>query len=314
MTPLGFGIFGLVFLAVALALFGAQSLLSRRDLALRGRLEGLTHGGPVPTSEVAGRASSGGTVLRALSALAKPREGSEELSQIQLRLSYAGLRGAHVTEALFATKLVLAVALGGTVLALATLRANPLQQAQLLALIATTLGFYAPNVWLHRRVKEVQRELAQALPDVLDLLTTCVEAGLGIEAALQRISQELGLVAPRLARELELTLAEVHVGVSRSNAFRRLADRTGVEDLRALSAVLVQTEMFGTSIAGALRVHSKSLRLRRTHLAEEKAATVGVKLVLPLIVFLIPSLFGVILGPAVVRIMETMMPTLGGGS
>ncbi|HEX9101516.1 MAG TPA: type II secretion system F family protein, partial [Polyangia bacterium] len=127
-----------------------------------------------------------------------------------------------------------------------------------------------------------------------------------------RITAEIGLSSPLLAGELRLTTNEMNAGVVRADAFRRLADRTGLEELRSLSAMLIQTEMFGTSIARALRVHSSGLRVRRTHRAEEKAATVSVKMMLPLILCILPALFCVILGPAVVRIMTILLPTLGG--
>src|SRR5262249_39799786 len=153
-----------------------------------------------------------------------------------------------------------------------------------------------------------QTELSRALPDTLDLLITCVEAGLGIEAALNRLTAEIGLSAPLLAGELRQTTMEIQAGMGRADAFRRLAERTGLEELRSLSAMLIQTEMFGTSIGRALRVHSSAIRVKRTHRAEEQGATVAVKMMLPLIFCILPSLFVIIMGPAVVRILHNMLP------
>jgi tight adherence protein C len=187
-----------------------------------------------------------------------------------------------------------------------------LRHPQSWAIVAAAVGFYSPNVWLSRRLKARQTALSRGLADTLDLLVTCVEAGLGLEAALVRITREIGLSAPLLASELSQTTLEMQAGKPRPEAFRRLAERTGLEELRSLSAILIQTEMFGTSVAKALRVHAGTMRTRRTHRAEERGATVAVKMLLPLILFILPSLFAVILGPAVVRIVKILLPALGG--
>jgi tight adherence protein C len=156
-----------------------------------------------------------------------------------------------------------------------------------------------------------QKRISRALPDTLDLLVTCVEAGLSVEAALARVVQEVALNAPILAGELQQTMLEIRAGVARGEAFRRLAARTGLEELRSLAATLIQTELFGTSISRALRVQAAGMRVRRTHRAEEKAATVATKMLIPLILCILPSLFSVIMGPAAVRIVRTLLPSLG---
>jgi tight adherence protein C len=187
---------------------------------------------------------------------------------------------------------------------------EPLPYAWLIALMLGALGFYAPNLWLSSRVEQRQLLISRALPDTLDLLVTCVEAGLGVEASLARVTQEIHLSAPLLAVELQHTLVEINAGRPRTEAFRRLAERTGLDDLRSLSATFIQTEMFGTSVAQALRIYSASMRIRRTHRAEEKAATVAVKMMVPMILFILPSLLCVILGPAVVRMVHALLPAL----
>lgn len=217
----------------------------------------------------------------------------------------------RAVELFYGAKLALALALGAAVIAADALRTSPLPHYQLYAVVAAAVGFYGPSIWLGGRVTEHQQALARSLPNAMDLLVTCVEAGLGLEAALLRITGEIGLSAPELAHELRVTTGEMQAGVRRAEAFRRLAERTGLEELRSLSAMLIQTEMFGTSIAQALRVHASAMRTRRTHRAEEQAATVSVKMLLPLIFFILPSLFAVILGPAIVRIVEILLPTLG---
>ena len=249
-------------------------------------------------------------LLRPLSKLSKPQ--GEELSRFRARLIHAGHRGERAVEVFFGAKIALGLLLASLPFIVGALRGSPLAVGRMLAVVLGAIGFYAPNLWLRNSVAARQLALTRALPDTLDLLVTCVEAGLGVEAAIGRITGEIGLSSPVLASELRLTTNEMNAGVSRADAFRRLADRTGLEELRSLSAMLIQTEMFGTSIARALRVHSNGLRVRRTHRAEEKAATVSVKMMLPLILCILPALFCVILGPAVVRIMTILLPTLGG--
>jgi len=144
-------------------------------------------------------------------------------------------------------------------------------------------------------------------------VVTCVEAGLGLEAAIARVAGELGLGAPLLAQELELTEMEMRAGVARGDAFRRMADRTGVEELRNLAAIIVQTQIFGTSIAKSLRIQADALRGRRMQVAEERAAAASVKMTIPLVLCIAPALFVVLLGPAVVSIARELLPTLAGG-
>jgi tight adherence protein C len=249
-------------------------------------------------------------LLRPLSRLSRPQ--GEELSRFRTRLVHAGYRSERAVEVLFGAKIALGFLLASLPLTVGMMRATPLSGWRALAVVLCAIGFYAPNVWLRDRVAARHLALTRALPDTLDLLVTCVEAGLGLEAAIGRLTAEISLSSPVLASELRQTTMEIQAGVPRADAFRRLAERTGLEELRTLSAMLIQTEMFGTSIARALRVHSSSLRVRRTHRAEEKAATVAVKMMLPLILCILPSLFAVIMGPAVVRIVHTLFPAMAG--
>ena len=138
----------------------------------------------------------------------------------------------------------------------------------------------------------------------MDLMVTCVEAGLALDAAMSRVAQELELVAPILGQELKQTLLEIQAGVRRSDAFHRLSNRTGVEDLRTLSAMIIQTELFGTSVSRALRVHSEGMRTKRMQRAEEQGAMVSVKMTVPLIICILPSLMTVVIGPAAVMIIN----------
>ena len=163
--------------------------------------------------------------------------------------------------------------------------------------MAAVAGFILPDIWLGRRIKARQQILRLALPDALDLLVICMEAGLGLDQALLYVGQELRIAHPELCEEFDMVNAEMHVGKTRMDALRSLATRTGVEDLQALVATLVQTDRFGTSVAQSLRIHSDDLRTKRRQRAEEMAAKTTVKMVFPLVFFIFPALFVVILGP-----------------
>ncbi len=172
-------------------------------------------------------------------------------------------------------------------------------------------GYYFPNVWLASRAKARQLAIERGLPDTLDLLVTCVEAGLGLDAALQRVAAETRLAWRVLGEELEQTFLEVKAGIPRVEAFRRLAHRTGVRELKSLSATLAQSQTFGTSVGLALRVQAEGVRVRRMQRAEELAGYVSVKMALPLTFCILPTLFAAILGPAIIKI-AAFLPTLGG--
>ncbi|MGB8442282.1 MAG: type II secretion system F family protein, partial [Candidatus Acidiferrales bacterium] len=170
-------------------------------------------------------------------------------------------------------------------------------------LLAAVVGYLLPELWLMWRVQARQHRLRLALPDALDMLVICVEAGLGLDQALMRVAQELRITHPQLSEELQLVNMEMRVGKTRLEAMRELARRTGVEDIKALVAMLIQTERFGTSIAQSLRVHSDDLRMKRRQRAEEMSAKTTVKMVPPLVFFIFPALMVVILGPAVIMLM-----------
>jgi tight adherence protein C len=166
-------------------------------------------------------------------------------------------------------------------------------------------GYVTPQLWLRMRINKNQTSLSKALPDALDLLVVCVEAGLTVDAAMQRVSQELALAHPALARELGITHMETQVGLSRVEAVRNLGTRTNNPALQALTAMLVQADRFGTSIADALRIQAESLRLARHYAAEEVAAKAAVKMSFPLVLFIFPSTFIVLAGPTVIQLLQS---------
>jgi tight adherence protein C len=172
---------------------------------------------------------------------------------------------------------------------------------------AFLLGYLLPDFWLTWRIRSRQHRLRLALPDGLDLLVICVEAGLGLDQALMRVSQELRVAHSELSDELQLVNFEMRVGKTRLEALRELGQRTGLDDIKALVAMLIQTDRFGTSVAQALRVHSDELRMKRRQRAEEMAAKTTVKMVPVLVFFIFPAMMVVILGPAVIAIMRQLL-------
>ena len=210
------------------------------------------------------------------------------------------------------TKLVLCVAFTGAFVWFNASRPEPLPNAMLFTVVSMILGFYLPNVWVSRRMQNRQLQLNRGLPDTLDLLVTCVEAGLGLDAAINRVAEEVVVSSPLLGAELVQTGLEMRAGSGRGEAFRRLAARTGIEDLKNLASIIVQTEIFGTSIAASLRVMADTMRVRRMQRAEESAAQAGIKMTIPLILFILPSLLLILVGSGMVRMIRSLMPGLGG--
>lgn len=177
--------------------------------------------------------------------------------------------------------------------------------------IAAGAGYYAPSLWLRSAIDRRQQTIMRALPDALDLMVVCVEAGLGLDQAINRVADEIRLSHNELSEEFRLLGLELRAGVARTDALRNLSRRIDLDEIKSLIALLVQTDRFGTSIGQALRVHSDAMKVSRQMKAEERAAKIPVKLLLPLILFIFPSVFIAVLGPGVIRIIRTLLPTLG---
>ena len=310
MDPVAIAVGVLVIGAMTLAATGFWSVAARSRAALEHRLSGGGQEAAAPAATVRPTAILA-RVLAPLAALARPKR-ADDTSRLASQLSRAGFRGPHAASIFLGARMAAAIAGLGGFLAIATNRAEPLPGGPSLGVILFGAGYYLPAWWLARRTTKRQTQIERGLPDALDLLVTCVEAGLGLDAAMKRVAEEVGLAYPVLAQELQLAFFEINAGIPRVEAFRRLADRTGVSELKSLAATLNQTEVFGTSVAGALRVQAEGMRIRRMLRAEERAATVSVKLTIPLVLFILPSLFAVVLGPAVVNVAKALMPTLRG--
>jgi tight adherence protein C len=239
--------------------------------------------------------------LTPIARLAQP-VGEEELHLLRGKLARAGYRSASATQLFLASKVILALLFLAGVLWANAVRLEPIPMVSAWAVVLAGAGFLLPNLWLEDRVRARMTAIDRGLPDALDLLVTSVEAGLGLDASLQRVATEVALAQPVLAEELTLTFLEVKAGVARTDAFRRLANRTGVQDLKTLAATLNQTDLFGTSVAAALRIQAEGMRVRRMQRAEERAAMLSVKMTMPLVLCFLPSLMAVLIGPAIVNI------------
>jgi tight adherence protein C len=174
-------------------------------------------------------------------------------------------------------------------------------------------GYYLPAFLLDWRIRQRQAAILRPFPDALDLLVCCVEAGLGIDAALRRVASEMESAAPELSQELHLVNNEIAAGVQRADALKRLDARTGLNEMGSLVSVLIQADRFGTSIAKALRIHAELVRAKRMLAAEEKAAQISPKLTVAMILFILPTLMAVLIGPAILNISKNLWPTLSGG-
>jgi len=223
-----------------------------------------------------------------------------EMSVVQQRLVRAGMRGEQAMKLFYGSKFLTPLLLCVLLTVTGVAAKNPF------VFYATGLGigYLAPDFWLGKQIKKRQKKIRLGLPDVLDLLVICVEAGLGLDQATSRAAKELVLTHPAIADELDIVSLEQRAGRPRSEAWRNMAERTDVDMVKNLVSTIVQAEQFGTSIAKTLRTHSETLRTHRIQEVEEMAAKTTVKLIFPLVLFIFPCLFLVTLGPAVILISE----------
>lgn len=227
-----------------------------------------------------------------------------ERTKVNRDLMHAGYRSANALALFYGMKAALLAALPMGIFLVSPMFPKLSSHTLLFAGVAAAgLGFLLPSMWLRRRVEARQRQLRVAFPDAMDLLVVCVEAGLGLAPALQRVAEDLTISYPELGGELALVNAEMRAGVERTQALKNLAERTGLEDIRGLVALLVQTMRFGTGVADALRVYAEEFRDKRMQAAEEIAAKMGTKMIFPLIVCLFPSFFLIAIGPALLAMM-----------
>jgi tight adherence protein C len=238
-----------------------------------------------------------------------PVQSTAKASRTQLLMIRAGYRSPEALLAMRGVKLLFPIVTLAAVYFSGAYRLN----AFLIPVVALALGYLLPDMWLTWRVSVRTHRLRKALPDALDLLVICVEAGLGLDQAVLKVSQDMKIAHPDLSEELQFVNLEMRIGRTRIEALRELARRTGLDDIKALVAMLIQTERFGTSVAQSLRVYSDDMRVKRRQRAEEMSAKTSVKMVPPLVFFIFPALMVVILGPAVIAIMRQLGPAFAGG-
>lgn len=246
--------------------------------------------------------------------MASPQEGGH-VSELRLRFYNAGLHKASWLPLFLFAKVLLAVLLPVLLLGLGGMAGADVVSTPIIAsmVLLCAVGYFIPNSVLKHLVKERQREIQDAMPDALDLLTVCVEAGLGIDPAMRKTGAELSLRSPALAQELEMVVLELQVGASRETAMNNFASRTGVDEVAVFVAILLQSEHFGSNMAESLRILSDSMRDKRMQRAEETAAKIPVKLLFPTLFFIFPSIFIILLGPVAISITRTLLPTMAGG-
>jgi tight adherence protein C len=298
------------FVCISLGMLGVYWLLYRPQSAATERLRRL---GERTTTPVGGQISlddnraSSDLAQRIASPLGRLLPPSvAEAKKLQKQLMQAGFRSPSAPLTYRALQIVALAGLPALVAIGCALLARPLSSAVLYILAAFVLGFALPRYALKRMIRSRQQLVRWGLADALDLMVISIEAGLGLNAAMVKVSTELREAHPDICDEFEMANLEMRVGRDREEALRNLAERTGVDDLRSLVAMLIQTDKFGTSIARAIRAFSDSLRTKRRQRAEQAAQKAAVKLLLPLACFLFPTLFIALLGPAALQLMDTL--------
>jgi tight adherence protein C len=298
------------FVCIMLGVLAAYWLMFRPASAATERLKRMGEGGggavasaPSAITEESPVAAFAEKVATPLSRIAPP--SAAEAKKLQKQLMHAGYRGPHAPVVYRALQLLSLAFFPAIVALVCAFMGRPLGSAAFWILAAFVVGFALPRYALRRMIKSRQLRLQWGLADALDLLVVSIEAGLGLNAALVRVGEELKEVHPEICEELAMTNMEIRVGRDRAEALRNLAERTGVEDLRSLCGMLIQADRFGTSIARAVRVYADSLRTKRRQRAEQAAQKAAVKLLFPLACFLFPVLFIALLGPAFINLMDT---------
>ncbi|HEY7499791.1 MAG TPA: type II secretion system F family protein [Vicinamibacterales bacterium] len=276
-------------------------LMPNRAVAIDRRLEELTTGRVRDDVEQAGPLDAFVSFVKRVGEKA-PRS-PKELGTLRLRLVQAGYRRDEAVTVFFGIRVVFALLLFALFATSVVMKPN-----LMLALGGLGIGYILPGMVLARMAKRRAHRIRLSLADALDLMVVSVEAGLGLDQALQRVGQELAFAYPDLSDELKLVNLELRAGKARPEALRNLADRTGVDDLSSLVTMLIQTDKFGTSVAQSLRVFSETLRTKRRQRAEEAAAKTGVKMVFPLVFCIFPAIWVVTIGPAAIKFMTVLVP------
>lgn len=295
----------LIFLAVTFALAGLYMLLV--PTRTQERLQAIAS-----PAEQSNWVQAAVNVIGPFARLSSPEE-DWDTSALRVRFINAGIRHPDAKLVYFGTKSLLPLLLAGV--AFLVLRSTLQPEGMtllLLVLLPALIGCYLPNAYLHWRIKNRKREIFETFPDAADLMLVCVEAGLGLDAGLAKVADEIRIKSLALAEELHLTNLEMRAGATREKSLRNLALRTGVEEVSIFATMLTQADKFGTSIGESLRVFSDDLRHKRQTRAEELAAKVPTKMLFPLVVCIFPSIIMVIMGPAAIQVIRNILPMISG--
>lgn len=307
-----------VFLAMAVGTIGVYMWLESRKESLPQRFKEIVgEAAGAPQGRIEASAAEWLGKFRKRFAAKAPTEielvemlSGKELTGGRLLLNQAGIRSAGAYRIYLGIRWALPVVLVILAMFYGKVAGVASKSIFLMVLVAGIAGFLLPDIVLRAKIRKRQEEITDSLPDGLDLLVVCVEAGLGLNASFIKITEEFKLSSPALSEEFDIVNREMVSGKPRQDALRALTERTGVEDVKSLVAMLIQTEKLGTSLAQSLRVHSDSLRMRRRQKAEEAAAKTTIKLVFPLVFLMFPALFIVILGPGVIQVINILLPTI----
>jgi tight adherence protein C len=302
-----------VFLSITLGVWAILSAIADRPANAEDRLRRIMNpekGRKAMEDQVMGRQEKfQAHVTKAANKLGQSLRPSDEehLGKVRLKLLNAGLRNENAVAIFYGIKMILLLSGMAIAFPLLALKFGMTRNTLTYTALVAAIGFYLPGLVVDKRKKSRWQSIFLGLPDALDLMVVCVEAGLGLDAAMRRVTSELATSCPVLCEEFAIANFQLQMGRTRRDVLRDLGLRTGVDDVRSLAAVIIQAEKFGASIGSALRVQSDAMRLRRRQLAEERAAKTAVKIMIPLILFIFPGVFVVLVGPAGIQIANQLM-------
>ncbi|UCF85087.1 MAG: type II secretion system F family protein [Desulfobacteraceae bacterium] len=312
-TPFLFSV--ITFIVFCLFFLGIFQILQARSRKEKVKAKIRQEQGPSSLRSITGEPKEQSAFLHLFHSIGQRTTPKPSKNGSQARIKYirADFRHPHAPTIFWGSKifLMLLFALCFLVLYFVLFKTIPIQVTMLLGILIIAMGFYLPDIWLALKTSARKRRIFEGFPDALDLLCVCVEAGMGLDAAIARVGEEIRLSSKVLSNELKLVNMEIRAGKTREEALRNLALRADLEDVRGLATLLIQTDRFGTSIAQTLRVYADTFRSKRFQRAEEIAAKLPVKLTFPLIFFILPSLFVVIAGPIVIRFIKVFFTTFG---
>ncbi len=307
----------LVFVVVLVVGWGLYSYWQSRekvhDWSIRAKGQSLSRKASEKTDGQPSLKDQGMKILERLGQVNKPKDQAVT-ARLKASLAAAGYRTPQVVVVFLGTRISLAILFGLAFLIFGSdvMDGKEPMYFPIVLIGVMVMGFYLPQLWLSNSINKRKERLVNGFPDALDLMVVCVEAGLGLDQAISRVGHEVKEGHPDLGDEFILLNLELRAGLSREQGLRNLVNRTNLDDIRSLVALLIQTDRFGTSIGQALRVHSDSMRLKRRLRAEERGAQLPVKLMIPLILFIFPALMVVIIGPGAISLIRNLMPALAG--